>query len=95
MNHHGYIGDKEKYLTSLKRLEGQTRGLQRMVDQEVYCIDILTQIASLTGGLQNLALGLLEDHLNHCVASAVRAGGDEAEAKLSEALAVIARLVKA
>ena len=94
MNHHGYINDKDKYLARLKKIEGQARGIHRMVEQEVYCIDILTQISALTSALENVALGLLEDHLGHCVLSAVRSGGPEADQKLKEASAAIARLVK-
>ena len=76
---HGYITDKARYLARLKRIEGQARGVHRMVEDEQYCIDILTQISALTSALQGVAIGLLEDHLRHCVADAVRAGGDTAE----------------
>lgn len=93
--HHGYISDKAKYLARLKRIEGQARGIHRMVDGEEYCIDILTQISAITSALENVALGLLDDHLRHCVADAVAEGGDAAEAKIAEASAAIARLVKA
>lgn len=92
--HHGYISDKDKYLARLKRIEGQARGVHRMIDEEQYCIDILTQISALTSALQGVALGLLDEHLKHCVADAVRAGGDVAEAKLDEATQAIARLVR-
>jgi DNA-binding FrmR family transcriptional regulator len=91
---HGYIGTKEAYLRRLRRIEGQARGLHRMVDEEQYCIDILTQIAAMTKALQSLALGLLDDHLNHCVLTAAVAGGAEAEEKLTEASEAIARLVR-
>lgn len=92
--HYGYISDKAKYLNRLKRIEGQTRGISKMVDEEKYCIDILTQISALTRALEAVAVGLLDDHLKHCVLDAARTGGDEAEAKLAEATAAIARLVR-
>lgn len=93
-NHHGYHHDKEDYLRRLKRIEGQARGLQRMVEEDKYCIDILTQVSAMTRALQSLALGLLDDHIAHCVTDAVKQGGPEAEAKLNEASAAIARLVR-
>jgi CsoR family transcriptional regulator, copper-sensing transcriptional repressor len=92
--HHGYIHAKDDYLRRLKRIEGQARGLQRMVDEEKYCIDILTQVSAMTKALQSVALGLLDEHVAHCVADAVRAGGPEADAKLKEAGEAIARLVR-
>ncbi len=92
--HHGYISDKSKYLARLKRIEGQARGIHRMVDEEQYCIDILTQISALTSALQGVAIGLLDDHLKHCVTDAVQAGGEVAEFKLQEATDAIARLVR-
>ncbi|WP_084958744.1 metal-sensitive transcriptional regulator [Thermoactinospora rubra] len=91
---HGYTGDKQAYLTRLRRIEGQIRGLQRMVEEDSYCIDVLTQISAATRALQAVALGLLEDHISHCVADAVNVGGPEAEAKVKEASAAIARLVR-
>ena len=91
---HGYITDKDKYLNRLKRIEGQARGIAKMVDDEKYCIDILTQISALTSALQAVALGLLDDHLNHCVLDAARLGGDDAQAKIKEASEAIARLVR-
>jgi DNA-binding FrmR family transcriptional regulator len=91
---HGYSSDKQAYLTRLRRIEGQIRGLQRMVDEDTYCIDILTQVSAATRALQAVALGLLEDHIGHCVADAVSAGGPEAEEKVKEASAAIARLVR-
>lgn len=91
---HGYITDKDRYLSRLKRIEGQARGISRMVDEEKYCIDILTQISALTNALQAVALGLLDDHLKHCVVVAARAGGDGADAKINEASDAIARLVR-
>ena len=90
----GYIGNKDAYLRRLRRIEGQARGLQKMIDDDKYCIDILTQVAAMTSALQSVALGLLDEHLNHCVVGAVAAGGDEAELKLKEASQAIARLVR-
>ncbi len=90
----GYIHNKDDYLKRLRRIEGQARGLQRMVEDEKYCIDILTQVSAVTSALQSVALGLLEEHLGHCVAEAVAAGGPEADAKVREASAAIARLVR-
>jgi DNA-binding FrmR family transcriptional regulator len=92
--HHGYIANKDDYLKRLRRIEGQARGLQRMVEDEKYCIDILTQVSAMTKALQSVALGLLDEHLGHCVAGAVAAGGDEADEKLREASEAIARLVR-
>ncbi|SDS33439.1 DNA-binding transcriptional regulator, FrmR family [Agrococcus carbonis] len=91
---HGYITDKTRYFSRLRRIEGQARGIQRMVDEEQYCIDILTQISALTGALQNVAVGSLEDHLRHCVADAARTGGDVAEEKIREASQAIGRLIR-
>lgn len=91
---HGYISDKSRYLARLKRIEGQARGIHRMVDEEQYCIDILTQISALTSALRGVALGLLNDHLRHCVVDAAQAGGEEAEVKLQEATDAIARLLR-
>ena len=91
---HGYINRKDDYLKRLKRIEGQARGLQRMVDEEKYCIDILTQVSAMTSALQAVSIGLLEEHLNHCVVDAARAGDAEAEAKVTEAVAAITRLVR-
>jgi DNA-binding FrmR family transcriptional regulator len=91
---HGYITDKEKYLNRMRRIEGQARGIHRMVEDEKYCIDILTQISALTSALEAVAIGLLDDHLRHCVVDAARLGGEEADAKISEATAAIARLVR-
>ena len=91
---HGYIHRKEDYLKRLRRIEGQARGLQRMVEQDKYCIDILTQVSAMTKALQAVSLGLLEEHLSHCVVDAAKAGGREAEEKVREASAAIARLVR-
>ena len=91
---HGYAKDKDAYLTRLRRIEGQVRGLQRMVAEDDYCIDVLTQVSAVTRALQSVALGLLEDHLGHCVTQAIDEGGPEAEEKVKEASAAIARLVR-
>jgi DNA-binding FrmR family transcriptional regulator len=91
---YGYTENKDSYLTRLRRIEGQVRGLQRMVEGDTYCIDILTQVAAVTRALQSVALGLLDEHLTHCVAQAVAEGGDTAEAKVREASEAIARLVR-
>ena len=92
--HHGYITAKDAYRARLRRIEGQVRGLQRMVEEEQYCIDILTQVSAATKALQSVALGLLEDHLGSCVVQAAAGGGAEAEAKVKEAADAIARLVR-
>ena len=91
---YGYTHDKTAYLKRLRRIEGQVRGLQRMIDEDKYCIDILTQVAAVTKALQSTALGLLEEHLRHCVAQAVAGGGDDAADKVREASDAIARLVR-
>jgi len=93
-HHHGYIHRKDDYLKRLRRIEGQARGLQRMVEEEKYCIDILTQVSAMTKALQAVSLGLLEEHLGHCVVDAARAGDEEAAVKVREATEAIARLVK-
>ncbi|MGE5290147.1 MAG: metal-sensitive transcriptional regulator [Micromonosporaceae bacterium] len=90
----GYTQDKDAYLRRLKRIEGQVRGLQRMVADDAYCIDVLTQVSAVTRALQAVALGLLEDHLGHCVTQAIEHGGPEAEAKVREATDAVARLVR-
>lgn len=89
-----YRERKTQLAKRLRRIEGQVRGLQRMVDEDTYCIDVLTQISAATRALQAVALELLADHLSHCVAEAVAEGGDAAEAKVREASAAIARLVR-
>jgi CsoR family transcriptional regulator, copper-sensing transcriptional repressor len=91
---YGYAENKEQYLTRLRRIEGQVRGLQRMVEDDKYCIDILTQVSAATKALQSVALGLLDDHLAHCVAEAAAEGGDTAAEKVRDASDAIARLVK-
>jgi len=90
----GYSEDKAGYLRRLRRIEGQVRGLQRMIESDEYCIDILTQIAAATKALQAVSLGLIDQHLNHCVSEAAAQGGEIAETKLREASEAIARLVK-
>jgi CsoR family transcriptional regulator, copper-sensing transcriptional repressor len=91
---HGYTPNKDDYLKRLRRIEGQVRGLQKMVEDDKYCIDILTQVSAVTRALQSVSLGLLEDHLGHCVAQAVTEGGEVADAKVREASDAIARLVR-
>jgi DNA-binding FrmR family transcriptional regulator len=90
----GYVGNKEDYLRRLRRVEGQVRGLQRMIERDEYCIDVLTQVSAATKALQSVALGLLDEHLGHCVAEASAEGGDTADAKVREASDAIARLVR-
>ncbi|MEZ5382646.1 MAG: metal-sensitive transcriptional regulator [Microthrixaceae bacterium] len=90
----GYSDTKAAHLRRLRRIEGQVRGLQRMIEDDQYCIDVLTQISAASRALQSVALGLLDEHLHHCVADAVSSGGDEATSKLDEASAAVARLVR-
>ena len=90
----GYSDNKDAVLKRLRRIEGQVRGLQRMVEEDQYCIDVLTQISASTKALQAVAVELLGEHLGHCVAGAIEAGGPEAEEKVREATAAIERLVK-
>jgi DNA-binding FrmR family transcriptional regulator len=93
---HSYIANNSKadYLKRLRRIEGQARGLQRMVEEEQYCIDILTQVSAMTKALQAVSLSLLDEHMSHCVLDAAKTGGPEAEIKLKEASDAIARLVR-
>jgi CsoR family transcriptional regulator, copper-sensing transcriptional repressor len=91
---YGYTDEKESYLKRLRRIEGQVRGLQRMVEKDEYCIDILTQISAVTKALQSVSIGLMDEHLNHCVAQALADGGASAEEKVREASEAIARLVR-
>jgi DNA-binding FrmR family transcriptional regulator len=91
---HGYTGRKQALQGRLRRIEGQVRGLQRMVEEDTYCIDVLTQIAAATKALQAVAVELLDDHLGHCVREAIASGGPDADAKVAEASAAIARLVR-
>jgi CsoR family transcriptional regulator, copper-sensing transcriptional repressor len=90
----GYAAEKAAILRRLHRVEGQVRGLQRMVEEDRYCINVLEQVAAVTRALQSVSLQLLDDHLEHCVADAARRGGAEATEKLEEASAAIARLVR-
>jgi len=90
----GYHEDKGAVLKRLRRIEGQVRGLQRLVEEDQYCIDVLTQVAATTKGLQAVAMQLLEKHLDHCVREAMIAGGDTAEEKVAEASRAIARLLR-
>ena len=90
----GYTQDNDAYLRRLRRIEGQVRGIARMVDEDVYCIDVLTQVSAATRALQAVALGLLEDHLGACVTEAVRKGGDEGAESVREAAEAITRLVR-
>ncbi len=94
---HGYNADsksKARYLARLKRIEGQARGIHRMVDEDQYCIDIITQISAVTSALENVSLALLEDHIEHCVAGAAAEDGEVAKKKLAEAMHAIKKLVK-
>ncbi|MER5224530.1 metal-sensitive transcriptional regulator [Streptomyces flaveus] len=90
----GYHEGKDAVLKRLRRIEGQARGLQRLVEEDQYCIDVLTQVAATTKALQAVAMQLLEDHLAHCVQDAMTAGGDEARDKVAEATRAIARLLR-
>ncbi len=91
---HGYTGDKDDYLKRLRRIEGQVRGIARMVDEDAYCIDVLTQVAAVTKALQAVSIGLVEDHLAHCVVDAARQSPEDGAAKVKEAADAIARLVR-
>ena len=92
---HGYISDKYRYRNRMKRIEGQARGITKMIDDEKYCIDILTQVSALTRALQGVATGLLDDHLKHCVLDAAKQGDEDAAiAKIQEASDAINRLVR-
>ena len=90
----GYTQTKDQHLTALRRVEGQVRGVQRLIEEDTYCIDVLTQIAAASKALQRVAVGLVHEHLSHCVASAMERGGPEAEAKVAEATAAIERLLR-
>ena len=91
---HGYADSKDDHLRRLRRIEGQVRGIARMIEDDKYCIDVLTQVSAATRALQNVALGLLEEHMGGCVVDAAKAGDDEAAEKVQEASAAIARLVR-
>jgi CsoR family transcriptional regulator, copper-sensing transcriptional repressor len=90
----GYTTKKDAVQSRLRRIEGQVRGLQRMVDEDAYCIDVLTQVSAVTRALQAVAVELLGDHLDHCVRHAIAAGGPDADEKVKEATAAVARLVR-
>ena len=90
----GYTHDKDEHVTRLRKIEGQIRGLQRMVEDDNYCIDILTQVSAATGALQSFSLGLLDEHMGHCVVEAAQKGGPEVDRKVREASDAIARLVR-
>ena len=90
----GYEMTKDDLQKRLRRIEGQVRGLQRMIDEDTYCIDVLTQVSATTSALQSVAIGLLDEHLRHCVSEAVAAGGPDGAAKVAEATAAIERLVR-
>lgn len=92
--HHGYISEKAKYLQRMKRIEGQARGIAKMIDEEQYCIDILTQVTALTRALQGVAAGLVEDHLSHCVMDAARLGPEAGQAKIAEATEAVSRFMR-
>jgi DNA-binding FrmR family transcriptional regulator len=89
-----YTDAKSDYLARLRRIEGQIRGLQRMIDEDKYCIDVLTQVSAATSALQSFSLALLDEHMRTCVVDAARQGGEDAEIKVKEASAAIARLVR-
>ena len=91
---HGYTQQKDNYAKRMRRIEGQVRGIARMIDEDKYCIDVLTQISAVNSALRSVALNLLDEHMSHCVTRAVAEGGDEADDKLAEASAAIARLVR-
>jgi DNA-binding FrmR family transcriptional regulator len=91
----GYVDDKDALLRRLSRVEGQVRGVRRMVGDEVYCIEVLTQIAAVRNALDGVALKLLADHTDHCVRDAVARGGEEADEKVSELMAAVERFARA
>ena len=93
-NVHGYSHHKDDVLKRLRRIEGQTRGLQRMVDEDTYCIDVLTQVSAVTRALQSVAVGLLDQHVRHCVANAAADDPAEAGRMVTEATRAIERLIK-
>lgn len=90
----GYVSDKQALLRRLARIEGQVAGIKRMVDEEAYCVDVLTQVAAVTRALEGVSLKLLSDHTNHCVRDAVTAGGAEADEKVDELLAAVERFAR-
>lgn len=90
----GYSIERDDYIRRLRRIEGQVRGLQRLVEEDAYCIDVLTQISSVTKSLQSVGLGLLDEHLRHCVREAVSEAEDHGDTKIDEAVAAVARLLR-
>jgi CsoR family transcriptional regulator, copper-sensing transcriptional repressor len=90
----GYSISREDHLRRLRRIEGQVRGLQRMIEEDAYCIDVLTQVSSVTKALQAVGLGLLDEHVRHCVLAAAESSAEEGEAKVDEAVAAMARLLR-
>lgn len=90
----GYSLSRDDYLTRLRRIEGQVRGLQRMIERDEYCIDVLTQVASVSKALQGVGMGLLDEHVRHCVAAAVQEGDEEGDAKITEAMQAVERLLR-
>ena len=90
----GYADDKDAYLKRMRRIEGQVRGIAKMIEDDQYCIDVLTQVSAATKALEAVALGLLDEHLKHCVTEAINEGGQVADDKVAEASAAIARLVR-
>jgi CsoR family transcriptional regulator, copper-sensing transcriptional repressor len=90
----GYTQDKKAYLTRMRRIEGQVRGIAKMIEDDKYCIDVLTQVSAATKALEAVALGLLDEHLTHCVTQAAAEGGPVADEKVAEASAAIARLIR-
>src|SRR5580658_3757866 len=90
----GYSAEKDDYLKRLRRIEGQVRGLQKMVEDDKYCIDILTQVSAASKALRSVAVGLLDQHLTHCVALAAASGGEEADRKVKEASDAVAQLLR-
>ena len=90
-DHYGYIQDKQRYLARLKRIEGQVRGIQRMIDEDQYCIDIITQVSAVSSALKGVGLQLLDDHMRHCVKNAVIEGDEAADVKFKEVSDAISR----
>ena len=90
----GYVNTKQAHLARMRRIEGQVRGIARMIDSDQYCIDVLTQVSAVNKALEAVALGLLDEHLKHCVTESITEGGQVADEKVAEASAAIARLVR-
>jgi DNA-binding FrmR family transcriptional regulator len=90
----GYASGKDDYLRRLRKIEGQVRGLQKMIEADTWCPDVVTQVASATRALQEVAVGLLNDHLRHCVHDAARRAGSDADAALAEVVGTIRQVVR-